>query len=351
MSQSAVEVIDLTSSPREVIEIEDGEEVEVEDTIADPDTPNGSVNGTPDPKDGRKPKRKKRRRRNRGKGLEEEGETKDENIVPGKGAEPEERGKKRKRGNELDVDNSNLKKRNRSPSPQQAMFTIDFEPTMTELASFVSSIPPPSLDFESKSKAPAQPTKNTHTEDGLLLPSHVSVATGDELPLPNEEANKRDLSPVSDASGIDFLDDDRAGGVPRYFQDAITPAKSHRACKRCGEEGHEVKYCPNQICLTCGAKNEHNTLSCPVLRVCFNCQGKGHLARNCPRIGGLSKNAHLVFGRPGTDMTMVAVTPSKETSDGKAAKMRRRELVKHKDALRSRKMMKVTGSAGIAEVP
>jgi hypothetical protein len=30
-------------------------------------------------------------------------------------------------------------------------------------------------------------------------------------------------------------------------------------------------------CLTCGARNEHSTRSCPISKVCFTCGMKGHI--------------------------------------------------------------------------
>ncbi|KAF8514862.1 hypothetical protein BU17DRAFT_52268, partial [Hysterangium stoloniferum] len=38
-------------------------------------------------------------------------------------------------------------------------------------------------------------------------------------------------------------------------------------------------------CFTCGARNEHSPRSCPALRFCYGCHGKGHLSKDCPRIG------------------------------------------------------------------
>ncbi|KAI0796270.1 hypothetical protein BC629DRAFT_1286346, partial [Irpex lacteus] len=35
-------------------------------------------------------------------------------------------------------------------------------------------------------------------------------------------------------------------------------------------------------CLTCGARDEHSTRSCPISKVCFTCGMKGHINRDCP---------------------------------------------------------------------
>ncbi|EGN93064.1 hypothetical protein SERLA73DRAFT_190229 [Serpula lacrymans var. lacrymans S7.3] len=36
------------------------------------------------------------------------------------------------------------------------------------------------------------------------------------------------------------------------------------------------------ICLTCGARDEHSTRSCPISKTCFTCGMKGHINRTCP---------------------------------------------------------------------
>ncbi|KAI0340864.1 hypothetical protein BDW22DRAFT_1311185, partial [Trametopsis cervina] len=44
-------------------------------------------------------------------------------------------------------------------------------------------------------------------------------------------------------------------------------------------------------CLTCGARDEHSTRSCPISKVCFTCGMKGHINRECP-------NRYSRRGRP-----------------------------------------------------
>ena len=34
-------------------------------------------------------------------------------------------------------------------------------------------------------------------------------------------------------------------------------------------------------CLTCGARDEHSTRSCPISKTCFTCGMKGHINKVC----------------------------------------------------------------------
>jgi hypothetical protein len=65
-----------------------------------------------------------------------------------------------------------------------------------------------------------QPTSPSVDHNGLLLPSNVSVAIED-IPLPSEAMDADGpMSPTSDASGIDFVDDDRT----------VVCVSSHESC-------------------------------------------------------------------------------------------------------------------------
>lgn len=85
-------------------------------------------------------------------------------------------------------------------------------------------------------------------------------------------------------------------GAPRYFDNRATNPKTRGPCKRCGDSDHDFKQCTTVIvsltlctsilndnetftqCLTCGARDEHSPRSCPILRICYNCNAKGHIA-------------------------------------------------------------------------
>ncbi|PLW28079.1 hypothetical protein PCANC_20777 [Puccinia coronata f. sp. avenae] len=43
-----------------------------------------------------------------------------------------------------------------------------------------------------------------------------------------------------------------------------------------------ARDCSHQLCLTCGAIDEHITRQCPVSLVCHSCGSRGHLSRHCP---------------------------------------------------------------------
>ena len=44
-----------------------------------------------------------------------------------------------------------------------------------------------------------------------------------------------------------------------------------------------VETSPDQLqCLTCGARDEHSTRSCPISKTCYTCGMKGHINKTCP---------------------------------------------------------------------
>ncbi|KAH9819160.1 hypothetical protein DFH28DRAFT_887066 [Melampsora americana] len=70
---------------------------------------------------------------------------------------------------------------------------------------------------------------------------------------------------------------DSAPSTRRYWKEptGIT-------CTICHEPDHSAKNCEHDLCLTCGAIDEHLTRLCPVSLVCFACGSRGHLSRHCP---------------------------------------------------------------------
>ncbi|TBU43306.1 hypothetical protein BD309DRAFT_961038 [Dichomitus squalens] len=133
--------------------------------------------------------------------------------------------------------------------------------------------------------------------NGLLLPTHVSVAEGAEaealelgplaVPTPEVGSDEEDY--------IDYLDydDNLKPGMVRYWELDKLEAEVAKAskparivCKKCGAEGeHKTYECTVLICLICGARNEHPTRSCPISKVCFTCGMKGHINKTCPNRG------------------------------------------------------------------
>lgn len=88
--------------------------------------------------------------------------------------------------------------------------------------------------------------------------------------------------------------------IHRYYDEPLdeTAILGRTVCKNCGEEGqHKTSACTVLIvswlklplvftngvrqCLTCGARNEHLTRSCPIGKVCFTCGMKGHINAVC----------------------------------------------------------------------
>ncbi|KAH6914929.1 hypothetical protein BKA70DRAFT_559493 [Coprinopsis sp. MPI-PUGE-AT-0042] len=113
----------------------------------------------------------------------------------------------------------------------------------------------------------------------LLLPAHVSVFGSTPVEI---------LAPATslEDDSIQFLDYDDGKVFHRYWEEQEPAKQSRMICKNCGGEGHKGYECTVLICLTCGARDDHSTRSCPISKECFNCGMKGHISANCPNRGG-----------------------------------------------------------------
>ncbi len=88
-------------------------------------------------------------------------------------------------------------------------------------------------------------------------------------------------------------DGNNIGGQSRYWERDITTK-----CFRCQEIGHMSSNCPNdeleKPCPFC-ANTGHDSFSCPLSKICFNCGVPGHLNRECPERKGMPRR--LVCGK------------------------------------------------------
>lgn len=186
----AVEVIDLTSPANSVIVIDDDSH--------DTNNPT-STNNVPLEKS---PSKKKRRKRAIATAKQEGAVDDGSNLThtPPSGIEQKDsknsqpRGQKRKR--EKDKETSKSKPVN-TDTPSLPLFTID------------TAGHPLGDQFQTSHSSVENSQKVFHIEEGLLLPPHVSVTVDVTAGMNGgaEETGNRPLSPISDASGIDFLDD------------------------------------------------------------------------------------------------------------------------------------------------
>lgn len=104
-------------------------------------------------------------------------------------------GEKRKWENDAD-DSKQPRRRKRHSSPQ--LFIVDTTPGDVVGAPFL---------LQDVVGDAASSLERFHPFDSLLLPSHVTLSTPDSAPISNDNPP---ISPTSEASGIDFLDDGRA---------------------------------------------------------------------------------------------------------------------------------------------
>ncbi|KAI1795080.1 hypothetical protein LXA43DRAFT_993390 [Ganoderma leucocontextum] len=210
--------------------------------------------------------------------------------------DPQSHRRSRSRDHDRDRDRER-RARDKQPERDAPLFFEDVTPAQVPAgAQFPAAVARPS-------RLPAQTGSSTisstdgPTINGLLLPTHVSVAEGAEalalelgpLKVPTPEAGE------AEEDYIEYLDydDNLKAGMVRYWELEKLEAEEAKAsktarvvCKKCGAEGeHKTYECTVVICLTCGARDDHPTRSCPISKVCFTCGMKGHINKTCPNRG------------------------------------------------------------------
>ncbi|CDZ97077.1 E3 ubiquitin ligase interacting with arginine methyltransferase [Phaffia rhodozyma] len=126
--------------------------------------------------------------------------------------------------------------------------------------------------------------------DGLILPDHITL----EVSAPTVDREQGEAAPLTEAEvfadeliKIEFLDGEDKQ-ITRYFdtvpdgEEFGSGGKASIVCNICKQRGHTQRECKQEVCLTCGAIDEHSTRSCPVALTCFNCGQRGHRVKDCP---------------------------------------------------------------------
>ncbi|MBW0546069.1 hypothetical protein O181_085784 [Austropuccinia psidii MF-1] len=150
---------------------------------------------------------------------------------------------------------------------QDQLFVIDTSPTKLD------DVQAPLVDlasFESK-------TTSESNHQSLVLDSLIAKTTS-QKPTPSNQAQLH--LPLFE----DLEDSDRVKATSRYWKEP-----SGVSCSICLESDHLARDCNHQLCLTCGAIDEHPTRLCPVSLVCFACGSRGHLSRHCSSSINLSR--------------------------------------------------------------
>ncbi|KAG4304436.1 hypothetical protein PORY_002146 [Pneumocystis oryctolagi] len=65
----------------------------------------------------------------------------------------------------------------------------------------------------------------------------------------------------------------------RYFG----AAEDEVICHKCGEPGHILRECSQEMCTNCGTVNDHLASRCPMLQKCHNCNELGHILVDCKK--------------------------------------------------------------------
>lgn len=119
------------------------------------------------------------------------------------------------------------------------------------------------------------------TSPAVSDPPHPKRTGGDNVNNNNNNNNDHDDDDDDENTKAETSLPSTSSSV-RYFSAMDGSALSIR-CRKCGEVGHEAKFCTNapilKTCYKCGVAG-HTARSCPN-GICYNCGKPGHLAAHC----------------------------------------------------------------------
>lgn len=123
----------------------------------------------------------------------------------------------------------------------------------------------------------------------VLLPSRAPESDTGVIQLDETLSEKTDDTSTNDAQAQaqeeadeDSDEDWDEISKGRYFGDTSGDADEGPLCHNCKMSGHKRKDCPHQLCRSCGALDDHDTVRCPMTQRCYNCSRLGHVATKCP---------------------------------------------------------------------
>lgn len=120
------------------------------------------------------------------------------------------------------------------------------------------------------------------TVDTMLDAAEQSTAAnlGSDIPVSAIQGDVEEAKEVqADVDSEDSDWDDISKG--RYFG-AADDDTSGPLCHNCKQAGHKKRDCPHQLCRSCGALDDHDTMRCPMTQRCYNCSRLGHVVSKCP---------------------------------------------------------------------
>lgn len=125
------------------------------------------------------------------------------------------------------------------------------------------------------------PTEAQLGQDDTPAQSSIQATTDTEqepiiaIDIVNPRKGQESDDGVSDEEDWDEISKGRYFGIADEQSDGPL-------CHNCKQSGHKKKDCPHQLCRSCGALDDHDTMRCPMTQRCYNCSRLGHQASKCP---------------------------------------------------------------------